>query len=115
MATLTTEQLARFRRKIDDNGTPPALTDTELNDIWTESGENFNKSVRDALVEIWTSVAKFNTYTIGQTQERRDQIFRNLGAVIGYYDDVTLKQSDQVKIAGMRSVPPRIKDKPSNG
>lgn len=78
MTDLTAAELARLRRKLGDTNTPPAYSDAELQDLWTESGEVWNITVRDAIDELIASAAKFTNYTQGESREEKAEIFKNL-------------------------------------
>jgi hypothetical protein len=78
MADLTATELARLRRKIGDNSTPPVFTDGELQDIWAEAGANWNKAVLTCYEELLADSYKLTSYTQNQTQERKDQVFDHL-------------------------------------
>lgn len=117
---LTAEQLARFRRKIADQGTPPAFPDDELQDLYTEAEEDFDLAVLHAFEELIASTVKFNDYTANQSEEKKSQTFDHLVKVRAIWkakvDETAAaaKASNQVRIVGLSHVPPRHKDKPGD-
>lgn len=112
MGTLTVAQIARFRRKIGDVGTPPAFDNAELQDIYDEAGSNFNAAVRDAFVELQGNAWRFTNYTQNASSEQKRQIFENLGAMVAYWE-AKVKQVNQMRIVGSKINPPKARELPS--
>lgn len=78
MPILTDTELARLRRKIGDINDPPIFAEDELQDIWDESGEDWNKTVLYAFDELIGNHWKFADYSQGQSEEKRSQVMANL-------------------------------------
>lgn len=119
MTDLTTTQLARARRAIGDVNTPPVFEDTELQDNWDAEGEDWNKFILHCYEDLLGSSWKFNDYTQNQTQERKQQIRKNLENSAEYWqkkvdrDIANTAKANQVMIVGTRRVPPRKFDRPA--
>jgi len=110
---LTAEELTRFRRKIGDTGTTQAFSDDELQDLYTQAGDDFNTAIRDAYIELLGNSWKFRDYTQGESQESKQQIFKNLQDVLGIWEKKVSSAGGsgaQIMIYGMRGMPPREKD-----
>lgn len=118
MPELTAAEIARFRRKIGDGNTPPAFEDVELQDIWTEAEEDWNKAVLYALEELLGNAWRFTDYTQNESQEKKQQIFANLEKLVARWqkkvdeDKADVKATTQVVITGLRGVPPKRKEQP---
>lgn len=120
MAELTEPELLRFRRKIGDGGTPPAFGDEELQDLYAEAGDDFTIAIRDAYDELIGSAWRFNDYTQNETQDKKQQIFQNLLKAREIWQakvdkaEAATRASNQVRIVGLQSMPPRVKRKPAD-
>lgn len=116
MTDMTTEQQADIRA---DLAIPAAnqtvFTDAEFNRLFTRADGNYDQTVVLALRQLRMNAAKFNDYTAGQTSERKQQIFANLGDMLQYYEDTVVNGAQQVMIAGMRPVPYAPAARPWNG
>ena len=112
MATLSATLLARLRRKIDDEGTPPAFSDDELNDIYDEADGNWNLTLALCFEELRNSAAKFSDYKQNESEEKRKQIFDNLFKLASYHRGLATSTGNQVRVVGLKSRPPRNKTKP---
>lgn len=78
MPDLTDTQMARLRRKVGDINDPPAFAESELNDIWEEQGEDWNKTVLEVYDELIGNTWKFADYVQGESEEKRSQVHKNL-------------------------------------
>lgn len=116
MTELTETQLARLRRKIADQGTPPAFPDDELQDIWDEAGENWNLTIVMCFNELLASAAKFNDYTQNESQEKKSQISKNLADLRDYYQKLYDQEGggNTTRIVGIK-VQRRQKCYPNDG
>jgi hypothetical protein len=110
MAELSATELARMRRKLGD-ATGAVFSNDELNDIYTEAGADFDRALMIAFEEIMYDAAKFNDYTAGQTSERKSQVFDHLSKVVARIE-ATRSNKQQVRIVGLRGIPPHVKDEP---
>lgn len=116
MATaLTTTQIQRFRRKIGDTNLKPAFDDEAIQDIWQEAEEDWDTAVLIAYEELLGNAWRFADYTQNQSEEKKNQIFKNLERMV---DRAQAKVSsrkkgrNQVRMGGLKPIPPRRKDVP---
>lgn len=118
---LTAAELERFRRKIGDQtryldgvAQETVFSDDELQDIWTEQGGNWNKSILAAFEELLGNAYRFSEYTRNETTEKRNQIFQNLKYMAAYWQGKVDKSanSQQVRIVGLKPVPRPMVDEP---
>jgi hypothetical protein len=109
---LTPEQLIDFRADIGDNNVPPAFSDPELQRLYVRADTNYHKAVLLAFDQLISSAAKFSEYTQNASTEKKQQIFENLRKARADWQANHVQQGNQVRIVGMRSVPPRDKDVP---
>lgn len=105
MTDLTATELARLRRKIGDVSTPPAFPDDELQDIWSETGENWNLTLVECFNELIAQAVKETDYTQNESQEKKSSVVGGLIKLRDYYQGL----ADNVAGAtGMRIVPLKV-------
>lgn len=115
---LTQEQITRLRRKIGDVNSPPAFPDADLEDTWQEVGGSWNMLVLESIDELISNSWRFTDYVQNQSQEKKSQILSNLLKVRAIWqkkvddDAVATANKNQVKMTGLRPVPPRRKERP---
>lgn len=112
--TLTPQQLARFREDVGDTLPTPAFSNEELNDIYTDEGENWNKAVLRAIWRLLTNASRFNDYVQNETQEKKQQIFANLERLYKLQLDKIERENSnqQPRIVGLKPVPRKFKPEP---
>ncbi len=112
MATLTNEQIADLRADIGDDGTVFSVTELDRN--FTRAGGNYEQTVVICLRQIRAQATKLHNYTIAQSSHSLQQVHDNIVELLAYWEDVvqTKASGGQVKILGLRAVPPRAKDGP---
>lgn len=109
MATLDADQLTDFRADIGDDGS--VFTNAELHRLYTRAGSDYTAAVVLALRQILMNAAKLHDYSLVSSSESKSQVFKNLHDMLTYWESKA-QTSQQVKIVGMRVVPPRVKDEP---
>lgn len=75
---LAPSTVAELRLDLGDTGTPPAFTDTELAALLTRAGNNGRLALAHGLWQLLTQAARLNDYTVGQSDEKRSQVFDQL-------------------------------------
>jgi hypothetical protein len=110
MAELSAAQLLDIRADLGDDGT--VWTDDELDRLYTRASSDYNSAVVLAIRQLLMNAAKLHDYSLAQSSESKSQIFKNLKEMLTYWDDKASTRQ-QVKMVGMRSVPPRAKDSPN--
>lgn len=111
MATLTTDQLLYLRDDIGDDGT--VFTDNELNRNYTRADGDYNKAVVITLRQLLAQSAKLHDYRIAQSSESLSQVYKQVKGLLDYWESQVVRASQQVRIVGARTVPPRYKERPS--
>lgn len=112
MAAITAADRTYIRRHVGDTAVTPLWWDSDLDDIWTECGESRAAVIVDCLEELLANAAKFNDYTIGQTSEKKQQVFQNLQLMVDYWQG-KVNAGVQYKMVGLSAVPVRDKDEPN--
>lgn len=112
MAAITADDRNYIRRKVGDTGATLLFSDSDLADIWTDAGEDRQQAILECLQELMINAAKFNDYTIGQTSEKKQQVFENLQRMVAYWEK-EVRSGVQYKMVGLAAVPERSKDAPS--
>ncbi len=109
MATLDADQLTDLRADIGDDGT--VFSDAELHRLYTRAGSDYDKAVVLAFRQILANATKLHDYRIAQSGESLSQVYRNVKDLLVHWESIAdVKQ--QVKMVGLRSVPPVLKDEP---
>lgn len=111
MTAITAADRDYIRRKVGDTGVTPLFSDSDLAVIWTDAGEDRSRAILECLQELMVNAAKFNDYTIGQTSEKKQQVFQNLRMMVDYWQG-EIDTSPQFKMVGLSAVPERDKDMP---
>jgi hypothetical protein len=101
-----------LRLMIDDTGTPPVFTDPELELFYAQSGSNLNRTALSIIRVLMMRGAKYTDYVQNQSQEKRSQVFSNLEKMYGIYQAELAQGAQQVRIVGVRSIPPNRKATP---
>jgi hypothetical protein len=114
MASLTSDQLADMQGDLGISADETVFTDAELNRLFDRAGGSYNLAVSLGVRQLLISAAKFNDYTLGQTQERKSQVFANLKDLYEVWR-AAADEGQQIKIVGTRAVPPRRKARPWTG
>jgi hypothetical protein len=112
MAELTEDQLNDLRADLAITDTEAVWTDDELHRLYTRGGSDYNMTLWLALRQLYIASLRENDYTAGQTSEKRSQITANLKDAL---DTVwtTISRTNQIRFAGLRSVPPIARDIPT--
>ena len=87
------------------------FTDAELDRLYERAGGDYDRVVYLARRQLLANAAKFMDYTAGQTKVQRSQVFEHLSRLVDR-DAAQLAANNQVRIVGMREVPPRDKGMP---
>lgn len=109
--SLTPEEIIDFREDIGDTNTPPAFSDPKIQRLYERTGD-YHRAVLMAFDQLISSSTVFNDYTQNASQEKKQQIFENLRKARADWAANYVQQGNQVRLVGMRSVPPRLKDSP---
>lgn len=88
-----------------------AFSDADLNALYSQSDLNFFLTISYAFRVLQGNSSKFNDYVAGQTQEKKSQIFTHLEALAQHYEQWA-QSGQQVQIARLASVPPRLRAVP---
>jgi hypothetical protein len=86
------------------------FTDDELNDNYDLAG-NFWLGLSYGFRQLEGDAAKFNDYTIGQTEEKKSEIKKQLGEMADYFEN-WYRAQNQASIIGMVGVPPVLRGRP---
>lgn len=111
MAAITAADRNYIRRKVGDTGSPELFSDADLDTSWDDGGESRTGAVVECLQELLVNAAKFNDYTLGQTSEKKQQIFDNLRMMLDYWT-AQKTGAAQYRVVGIAPVPERSKDSP---
>lgn len=126
MANLSATQIKRIRRKIGDNGIPQeggepkyAFQDSEIQDEYDDAGGDFNKTILALYEDLLGNAWRFHDYTQNQSDEKKQQIFKNLESAAQWWrqkvtdDAATVQTATNVaRIVGIEYVPPVEKSAP---
>jgi len=111
MGALTTTD-RWYVQKMTGIGTDESVfTNDELDDLYTLADGDRESTLRLVLRALLADAAKLHDYRIAQSAESLSQVYKQLSDLIAYYEGKA-NASQQVRIVGMRAVPPRDKDEP---
>lgn len=115
MAEMTADQLSDFRKDIgDEDSDNYVFTETEINRLFTRADSDYDRTVILALEQLITNAAKFADYTVGQTTERRSQVFDQLVRTLDIKRQSTAAGDQATVFMGqMESYPVKSRDVPS--
>lgn len=114
MATLDADQLADLQGDLGITDDQAVFTDAELHRNFTRAGSDYEKTVVICLRQILAQAAKLHNYRIAQSSHDLQQVYDNVRGLLDYWDEKVRAQASggQVRIMGLRGVPPRAKDGP---
>ena len=92
----------RMRRKLGDTSTPYAFSDAELDDLYAQADNNFDRAIRDGFNELLADAAKLSDYTAGASSERRAQVFDNLTRLRDWWADRARNGGAAVRYISLR-------------
>ena len=119
MADMTADQLSDFRLDIGDPGS--VFTDDEIQRLWARAGEALEDADDErqyALTmyygcrQLLASAVKFVDYTVGQTTEKKEQVFKHLEKMRDYWGKEAQKARGSVVIVATHLTPPSNRDTP---
>lgn len=108
---LTADELIDFRADIGDDGT--VFTDAELERLYVRAESNYDGAVVLALRQVLVNAAKLHDYRLAQSMESKSQVFDHIYKVLAYREArASSTAAQQVRLTGLRAVPPRNKEVP---
>lgn len=111
MAELTTTD-RWYVQKMTGIGTDESVfTNDELDDLYTLADGDREATLLLVLRSLLADSFKLHDYRIAQSAESLSQVYKQLSDLVAYYEG-KVTASQQVRIVGMRAVPPRTKDVP---
>jgi hypothetical protein len=113
MATLTSDQRADMQGDLGISDDENVFTNEELNRLYTRADSNYALAVYYGYRQLLADAAKLHNYSLAQTRVERSQVFDHVKAMMAVWQDEARTAGNQVKIAGLRGVPPRWKDAPA--
>ena len=111
MATLTSDQLTDLQADLALSTNQAVFTDLALNRLYTRAAGDYETTLWLGLRQLYSAALGENDYTAGQTSEKRSQIAKNLKDALDA-QWVIVSRANQVRIVGMREVPPIEKELP---
>lgn len=112
MATLTADQLGDIQADLGISNDGTVFTDAELQRNYTRASGNYDKAVVISFRQLLAQANKLHTYSVASASENLKEVRDNLRDSLTYWEERVLGQSQQIKIVGLRGIPPRWKDEP---
>lgn len=84
---LTSDELTDLRGDIGDTGASAVFSDAELQRLYTRA-TTYEGTVVYALRQLLVNAARFNDYTVGQTSEKKSQVFAQLKAMLAGWENI---------------------------
>jgi hypothetical protein len=88
-----------------------AFSDSDLNLLMSQAGENFYLMISYAFQALLGDLSRLHDYVAGQSQEKMSQVYNHVKEQAEHYQEWALAQQ-QVQFVGLRSVPPRVRAVP---
>jgi hypothetical protein len=116
MAELSADQLADMQGDIGIGDDEAVFTDAELNRLYARAGESYALAVFYGYRQLLAQANKFYSYTSGLTSEKKKEIRDNIKDSMEFWKEEAQEEAQaatsQVKMVGMRRVPPSLRDEP---
>lgn len=113
MAELTATQRSDMQADLGITADETVFTNEELDRLYTRAETKYELAVYFGYRQILADAAKLHAYRVGQTSMSEDQVFDHLTYMLELWGKEARVTADQVKIASMRSVPPRNGRRPN--
>jgi hypothetical protein len=114
MSELTTAQRADMQADLGIDTRQDVFTNDELDRLYTRAESDYNLAVYFAFRQLLADAAKLHNYTQAQTKMDKSQVFDHIKAMVVFWQGEARTAGNQVLIAGLRGIPPRYKDAPSD-
>lgn len=88
-----------------------AFSDSDLNLLMSQAGDNFYLMISYAFQALLGDLARLHDYVAGQSQEKMSQVYDHIRKQAEHYQEWALSQQ-QIQFVGLRSVPPRVRAVP---
>lgn len=111
---LSSDQLTDMQGDLGISGDASVFTDVELNRLFTRAESDYELAVYYGFRQLLAEANKFYNYTAGMTKVQRVQMRENLESSMGIWRDEARVAGNQVRLIGLRSIPPRYKDAPAD-
>lgn len=110
--SLSTAQLYDMYDDLGIGNVEGVFTDTELQRLYTRAGSDYNLAVYYAFRQLLAQANKFHNYTAGMTRVERKQVRDHIKDSMELWKSEARTTANQVRIVGLRQIPPRYKDAP---
>jgi hypothetical protein len=90
------------------------FTDEELQRLYERASESYPTAVYYAFRQLLADAAKLHDYSLVQTKLSKKQVFDHIKAMVEFWQSEARSAGNQVAIVGIRQIPPRWKDAPSD-
>lgn len=114
MADLTAAQLLDIQGDLGISADETVFTDAELNRLYARAAEDYALAVYFGYRQLLADAAKLHNYRLAQEHIERSQVFDHVKAMAEFWQEEARTAGNQVKIAGLRQIPPRWKDAPAD-
>ena len=108
---LTGIEILDFRGDIGDTGSTPAFSAAEIQRLYERNSSDYNRTMLMAIEQLIGNAWRFHNYEQGSSRDQRQQIFENLRKLRAIWKE-KVDSGTQVRIVGMRTIPPRKKETP---
>lgn len=110
--SLSSDQRADMQGDLGISADETVFTNDELDRLYERAHSDYNTAVYLGYRQIMANAAKLHNYTAGQTRIDKAQVFDHLKSMVEFWQGESRTASNQVKVLGINSVPPRHKRKP---
>lgn len=110
---LDATQLADMQGDLGISADQTVFTDAELDRLYDRASGDYNTAVYLGYRQLLADANKFFDYTAGQTSVKRSQVRDHLKEMAAFWKDEARTAGNQMKMLGLRSIPPPCKDEPA--
>lgn len=112
MATLTDTIKSDLQLDLGIGTDESVFTDDQLSRLYTRASGDYDATMVLALRRLTQNATKLHDYAVATASESVSQVYDHLKERLEYYESRVSRATKQVKMVGLRSVPPRWKDEP---
>lgn len=90
------------------------FSQAELDRLYTRAGQDYNLAVYMGWLQTLGNSAKWINYRVAQTHVNRGDAFAHIEKMVELWGSLAKTGANQVRVVGMRSIPPRHKPVPAD-
>ena len=114
MSVLTSEQRLDMQADLGIDGREDVFTNDELDRLYTRAGDDYSLAVYYGYRQLLADAAKLHNYSLAQTTLNKSQVFDHIKTMAAFWQNEARSVGNQLLVAGLRGIPPKWKDAPTD-